>query len=247
MNNRVISLRLSYSTIAYCYLLQEKAGRVLINRPVGTIVADTVEVIIEASRRMYSLPDITSTEEAESIIKQYVDTIPGFDPVPIVNLMKGKPQQQSNPAGNKETSGPPEQVVQTAPVGPTVLIEQFKGPELSVEESIEIAAQAEEIKDEKLLLDTVTVTGPVDRKVSDGVPACPWVGIPVVVADEVKGDPLYTEALAIDELMAIAVRAVYASLGKEDWNTDRAIALVKKTYSNYKRWKERYSNEEKRA
>lgn len=115
MSTRVLSIRFSYNTIAYCYLLQEVAGRNVKGKPVSTVVSDTVDAIIEASRKLYNVPEVTSDEEAMSIIDRFVDKVPGFDaPDVIAEIQKAAAQKQVNGASKEETR-PTERSADTGP------------------------------------------------------------------------------------------------------------------------------------
>lgn len=115
MSTRVLSIRFSYNTIAYCYLLQEVAGRNVKGKPVSTVVGDTVDAIIEASRKLYNVPEITSDEEAMSIIDRFVDRVPGFDaPDVIAEIQKAAAQKQGE-GGNNGKTRPTESSVATMP------------------------------------------------------------------------------------------------------------------------------------
>ena len=63
-----------------------------------------------------------------------------------------------------------------------------------------------------------------------------------MLGHDLSGNVVYEEAMKVDELMGIAVRVVYLVVPKEEWSLDRTINLIKKTYKDYKKWRELYEN-----
>jgi len=294
MKTRVLSLRLSYSTIAYCYVLQEKAGRDPSGKPVGTIVSDTVDAIVEASRKLYGIEKIETPEHAESIIGQYIQKLPGFEAAPIVEEIQGRKENGKTNGALKEETRPKEPSTAKEPQleerpaeaeqrktseagSPVVATNEFvyvmcpvcqgtktqaemagyaclqctqyaaesvRAP-LNVPDIVEQVAAAEEEKDDQALVEALTIEA-IERKSPQAEPVkprCPWLGVVALEESEVEKDELYLQAKDIDELMGLAVRVVYAIINKEEWTTDRAISLVKATYNDWKKWRERYGEQ----
>lgn len=116
MKSRVLSIRVPYTTIAYCYALHEKIGSSPKGKAVSTVIGDALYGIIEASRRMNSIPDMTD-EEALRYIKSFeVARIPGFDAVSMVDALRAAcpsvgDAPTEKPVGEKKPDlGPPKEV-----------------------------------------------------------------------------------------------------------------------------------------
>jgi hypothetical protein len=258
---RVLSVRLPYTTIAYCYRLQEAAGRNVQGKPVGMILSDTVEALTEASRRMYKIEDMTD-EAAIDYVARLAGFIPGFEGA--VPLWKEERQLQRQQPAVKEkirpndapaeqtklseqTSYVPETVVdQLQEVAPPIrenYREEFAAGFPTATDYIEQAAIEEEAKDEQALIKAVDV-GSIKRvspdTSSDKVPACPWEGKDQVNPGLLMDDVLYKEAEALDELMAVAVRVVYWNVPKEEWGSPMAARLIAKVYGDYQAWRKKY-------
>lgn len=246
MKTRVLSVRLPYNTIAYCYKLQEIAGGQLQGRPLGTVVSGTVEALIEASRKLYKLPEM-SEEESKSYIQGFILELPGFEAGDVVGQLRSAQAWKEE----KHETRPAEASVATEPVqteqGESALTKALavlcpsigSAPGLV---SIEAATQAELIKDEQALIEKVSA-GSVTRVTPDApeqAPKCPWDGVTALSEEAVKDDILYQEAMAKNELFGLAARVVYAVLPKTKWSTDKAVELVNKTYKDFKSWKEKY-------
>jgi hypothetical protein len=243
MKTRILSLRVKSSTIVYCYQLQEQAGRNVVGKPVSTIIGDTLEAIVEASRRMYHLPDMESDEQAEELLKYYADRIPGREFNGVAPIWS---DERQNPAG-KEKTGPAEA---SAPIEASTAIEAPTGScvPVPIADMIQSIAADEEYKDEQAMVAKVDV-GVIERVSPDIgpdiIPKCPWAGVPTVSEEEVKDDELYKLAGEENDLARLAVRVVYAVIPKEARSTAIASKLVAKTYGDYKAWEVMYGNRDK--
>lgn len=291
MKTKVISVRVRLDTVVYCYQLQEQAGRTVRGKPVGTVISDTLEAVIEASRRMANIPQLDEFS-ADLIMEKFYDKAPPLFAVDFRELPKAE-AKQIEPAGKQETRpnqasasaepkpayAPPVYVhVPTGDVyespdvlpsqevvlthrgpGKTTAVQEgtcympednpsptVPNPAVDVEKYIEQEAERELERDQKELEAVVNV-GQVERTspdvAPDVIPKCPWEGVRLEDVAVLEDDPVYKEALSIDELYAVAVRTVYAVLPNDMWGTDKAIALIKKTYKDYKSWKEKYGTE----
>lgn len=335
MKTRVFSVRVSYDTIAYCYRLQEVAGRTVRGKPVSTIVGETLEAVISASRRMAGIADIETEAEVDALLESYVEKMPGFEAavkpdwnslehrVDTVTDELRKPTATAKPAEREETrpdkasaNARPDVAIHDGDVvqlpgesiqrvlrdvtpvpghvrpdyveagekqyicscgfpsaGPGAhehdrIVPEDNGVDLpdgdwapgftercvpegemsdercsAVESVIDAVVQAELAKDEQALKDVVDL-GQVARVSPDVVPTvipkCPWIGVTMLAETTLEGNTYYAEAMKIDELFGMAMRVVFAVVPEESWKEDKILNLVKKTYKEYKEWREKY-------
>lgn len=308
MKTRVLSIRIPYETIAYCYKLQETVGMAVKGKTVSTVVAETLEAMVEASRRLYDIPELTQ-DEAAAYIGSCAYYIPGFEPVePKWKILDSETSRNINlkvqqaaietflecprrfaqkqnpaveektrptePSGENEAELADKPVWGLSPVDPRLVppvvdnaaaldyedtgenypdgpwAEGWKkrsSPAADVEDAVERLARAEEDKDTEDMVKKVDL-GIVERVspdlVPETIPRCPWEGMTMLAEHVVEFVTIYVEALKIDELMGLAARVVMAVVPQEEWNSDRTINLIKKTYRDYKEWREKYGREE---
>lgn len=271
MKSKVLTMRVGYDTIAYCYQLQEKAGRAAKGKPMSTIVSDTLDAIVLGTIRMQGIEEIEDENQAIQALAPFADKVPMFDGVepewkqPTELVMSPSPMpaairealgiKATPTAAGKETPGrtergetaePARDIETELPPNECVVEECVQG--ISVEQRLEELAEAEELMDEQALKKIVDL-GVVERVSPDAepavVPKCPWEGANMIVFLHDQVSTVYEEANKIDELYGIAVRVVLARFPYEEWNSDRVINLAKKTYKDYKEWREKYGNEAK--
>lgn len=275
MKSKVLTMRVGYDTIAYCYQLQEKAGRAAKGKPMSTIVSDTLDAIVLGTIRMQGIEEIEDENQAIQALAPFADKVPMFDGVepewkqPTELVMSPSPMpaairealgiKATPTAAGKETPGQTERGETAEPARAIETEKQYvhtpsntvySSPDVlpSVEQRLEELAEAEELMDEQALKKIVDL-GVVERVSPDAepavVPKCPWEGANMIVFLHDQVSTVYEEANKIDELYGIAVRVVLARFPYEEWNSDRVINLAKKTYKDYKEWKEKYGNETK--
>lgn len=111
MKTRVISVRVRYDTLALCYKMQELAGLQVHNMPVGRMVSDTLEAVIETARRFNKMNTV-SEQEAEELFEKYAVELPGIevDVVSALREAKATAAEKENGSGPKTTEGKPTDV-----------------------------------------------------------------------------------------------------------------------------------------
>jgi hypothetical protein len=220
----------------------EFAGRKnLQGKPMSTIVGDTFEALIEANMRLYKLQRMTDAV-AEQFLGLYLPKLPGFEAGDFVGVLE---EQAAEPAA---------QVIEGTKIEwPTrlddyeVKSEDFRlqavvDKSRSVEEVLDQTADAIKAAEDQELVAALSASS-IER-VTPETPTpkatvAPWE-TSLAPLEAVEEDDLYQEALAMNELMALAVRAVYWGLSKTYWSTDEAVKLVQQVYKSFKKYKEIY-------
>ena len=236
----MLSVRLSYSTILDCFRLQNFAGKNTENLPVGTVVSETVEALVSATRKMYGLPTVES-DEAEELLKQRVKRVPGLDVGDFVAELtirashNGAEKEETRPDDLRQTTSkakpePPQQDEEKARV--VELVNSVLEEVLEQQSSYDNEKLVESISAGSILRVSEEVAPPVGTRP-------PWELSEQLEPDDKRllSDKLYLEAETSGiGLLMVATRVVYNVIPEKDWSSDQAIALVRSTYKHFKEW-----------
>jgi hypothetical protein len=256
---RVLSVRVSYETIAQCYeLVSAGANPRALN--LSSVVIMALEAMLEGLARHDKIKRY-SEAEALNYIAEFIpkEEWPGVDmsSVELGEILQER--QDKEKRRDKETAqvtenAPPE--AETATENDTEELHTYGVPSAvfrdntqSIEErrailmsNIETELAAIE-QAESAELETVASVGEVYRVSPDIEPVvkpqrAPWEGVALARERDIKEDKLYQAALTVDAEMVLALKVVYAALSKEVWGTEKAIELIQATYKTFKEYKE---------
>lgn len=264
---RVLSIRISYETVAQCYdLVETGANPRAMN--MSSVLVMALEAMLEGLYRAGKVR-LYTPEEAEQRISEFMpkQEWPGIDMTGVTT-----PERQDNtPLRDQETALLTEKEGQhmparqdidiTRPLPPGEYSVTVKGIDNQgnieyetdsgrtvVERRAEIMRTVEQElaaieQAENADLESVASIGEVYRTSPEAPPPpkatkAPWEGATLAREKDIKEDKLYQAALTVDEQMVLALRVVYAVLPKEQWGSEKAIELIQSTYKTFKEYKE---------
>lgn len=244
---RVLSIRISYETVAQCYdLVETGANPRAMN--MSSVLVMALEAMLEGLHRAGKVR-LYTPEEAEQRISEFMpkQEWPGIDMTGVTT-----PERQDNtPLRDQETALLTEKEGQHMPAR-QYSADRFPPPDQeepsiperrsnimsTIEQELAAIEQAENAD-----LESVASIGEVYRTSPEAPPPpkatkAPWEGATLAREKDIKEDKLYQAALTVDEQMVLALRVVYAVLPKEQWGSEKAIELIQSTYKTFKEYKE---------